>query len=127
MWPIKKSRRVLRIESHIFIAKVTSPERAMARSERKAETQTDFPVVLQIRGGRGGVKGLRRAGMIEEHVAQPQRQLLFLEHHPRVTRRGYDAAPVGVSAKDRRLDQGAVRDRLGHAPGLRIVPQPFHR
>ena len=62
--------------------------------------------------------------MIEQQIAQPQRQVLFLELDSRITRRRHDAAPVGVGAENGRLDQGAFRDRLGHAVRLASSRNP---
>ncbi len=52
--------------------------------------------------------------------------MLFLELHAGITGGGHDAAPVGVGAEDRRLDQGAVGDRHPDLSGLAVAAQPVH-
>src|SRR5437762_8613036 len=69
----QSSRRVLRVEPNVFIAKIASPERAAARAQGEVKPQADITVVLQVCRGGGGVERLRYAGVVEEHVAQPER------------------------------------------------------
>src|SRR5262245_47825967 len=78
------SRRVLGVELDVLVGQIAGPERAPRRPQREAQPQIDVPLALQIRRGRGGVEGLRHAFVVEQHVPQPQRQLLLLERHPGV-------------------------------------------
>jgi tetratricopeptide (TPR) repeat protein len=119
------SRRVLRVEPHVLVRQVAGPEGAAAGAEGEAQAQVDVPLAPQVRRGGGAVERLRHPAVVQQQVAQPQRQLLLLELHAGVTRRRDDPPPVGVRPEDRRLDQRALGHRLRHAQRLAVVAQPL--
>ena len=80
-------------------------------------------ILLEISGGNGRVERLRRAGVVQQHIAEPQRQLRFLEFDARIPGGGDNTAPVRIGAKDGRLDQGAVGDALRHLTGRGVAGQ----
>src|SRR5580704_1997543 len=88
------SGRVLSIEPDVIVGQVAGPERAPTRTQREAEPERDVAIGLEIRRRQGFIEGLRRPRAVEKRIAQPERELLLVERHSRVTRRGDDATPV---------------------------------
>ena len=104
----------------------TDCNHAAAFAESELQPQFQLAVPRHERRQRRGVKRLRRAGFVEQRIAQPQRQVGFLEGDARIARRGNDAAPVGVGAEQGGFHQGAVGDRLGDLPRLGVGARAGH-
>src|SRR5262245_49455511 len=92
------SRRVVRVQVHVFGREVAGPEGAAGAAVVEAKAHGDFTIVLEVgRGGRG-VEGQGDSVAVEQHVAEPQRQIVLLEWHAGVTGGRDEAAPVGIGA-----------------------------
>src|SRR3954468_2340065 len=76
-------------------------------------------------GGDGRrIERQRRALVIEEEIAEPQRQVAFIEFNAGIPGGGDDAPPVRIGAEDRGLDQGTVRHGGGDGRASTSVRQP---
>src|SRR5579872_916748 len=92
----RPSRCVIRVQPDVLLCQVARPEAAAAVAECEAQPHVNLALALQVRARGCGVERLRRAAVVEQQGAQPQRQLVLLEYHAAVARRRHDAAPVWI-------------------------------
>src|SRR4051812_6082227 len=71
-----RSRRVVRVQPYVLVGQVAGPEGAAAAAEREAQAHAHVAVVLQIGGHGGLVERPRCAGLVQQRLAQPERQIL---------------------------------------------------
>src|SRR6185369_10396852 len=89
-------------------------------AERERQVHGEVAIRADVIRHRRGIERLRCPFLVQKEVSEPQRELRFLERHTRVTGGADDAAPVRVAAEYRRLDEGALGNRLGYFVRLRI-------
>ena len=117
----RPSRRVLRVDGHVLVARGRR-RRPRSRRPRRAGRRCTRPPSPR--------DGLRERGLVEGHGGAARADLHVLDPDVERQRRGAgqrgadglgDAAPVGVAAVQRRLDQRRVGDGAGGGVDRRLV------
>src|SRR3989441_1145872 len=103
-------RRVLRVESHVFLAEIARPDAVLAATELQVDRDVVFRQSHDLPNPLHAHAFLQHPPLDQALVSEGDRDFLLLDAGRRFAERHHDPTPVGVLAVDRGLDQRRVRD-----------------
>ncbi|ENN87601.1 hypothetical protein RHSP_63227 [Rhizobium freirei PRF 81] len=115
------SAPVVAIDGNIFLGEVAGPDRRATIAEADIDLYRNILLLHDIRGRFLGIGSVALAVDGNAHVAKPYGQPVAIRHFAGLADSHDDAAPIGVLAGSRGLDQRRIGDRQRDALGGSIV------